>query len=565
MKTLRFVPLLFAGLLLASSSSMVFPQETDDTVASPLAQEKLDGIWIGSYELADRVALLEVEISSHPSPRVVVLQMRPGTSGAESQLRVEAGAVEFELPIQGHAASFSGRSDGRTISGHVLQGEASSPFELRRTITIEVADYEEYEGAYELEDGRTVFLRRHDLVSEQDPHVVERAFHYLFDEAGQLRRMGAASPDTFFIGSTYYLPAPVEVDIAFVRDEAGAVSAVNWMERDGTVLRGVRADAYRAEEVAFPSGEQRLAGRMLLPAGKGPHPAVVLIHGLGRFTRNMVPFAIGDLLASHGIAVLAYDKRGVGASSGEDRSMQSRASVVADVLAAAEFLNGRPDIDPDRIGLFGISQGAGVAPMVAAQSDQIAFIVSVALQGLTGREQFPPERLIPDLVERLQAQRFSNKEIAEATALAELDLVHSETGQGWDDLERAIKAARSQPWFRLTWIEYLGASSPDHFYWRRYEGGPRAAPVEALREVDCPVLAIWGENDAEFPPAQHRPPVELALEEGGNRDYTLRIFPNANHPVFELPPGGLIRTTGFAEGYFDTIAEWVLEKVRTDR
>ncbi len=563
MKTLRVVPLLIAELLLASSSSMLFPQETDDPVASLVAQEKLDGIWIGSYELADRVALLEVEISSGPNPQVVVLQMRPGTSGAETQLQVEAGAVEFDLPIQGQAASFSGQTNGRTISGHVLQGEASGSFELRRTATIEVADYEEYEGAYELEDGRTVFLRRHDFVSEEDPHVVERAVYYLFDEAGQLRRMSFASRDTLFFGSTYYLPAPVEVDIAFVRDEVDAVGALNWRERDGTTLRGVRSDAYRAEEVAFQSDEERLAGRMLLPAGKGPHPAIVLIHGLGRFTRNMVPFAIGDLLASRGIAVLAYDKRGVGQSSGEDR-IQSRVSVVADVLAAAEFLSGRPDIDPDRIGLFGISQGAGVAPIAAAQSDQIAFIVSVALQGLTGRERFPPERLIPDLVERLQAQGFGNEEIAEATALGELDLAYSETGQGWDDLERAIAAASSQPWFRLTWIEYLGASSPEHFYWRRYEGGPRAEPVEALREVDCPVLAIWGENDAEFPPAQHRPPVELALEEGGNSDYTLRVFPNANHPVFELPPGGLIRTTGFAEGYFNTIAEWVLKRVRTD-
>lgn len=512
MKTLRCVPLLFAGLLLASSSSMLFPQETDEPVASLLAQKKLDGIWIGSYEVADHVALLELEITLHPSPRVVALQMRPGTSGAETQLRVEAGAVEFDLPIQGQAASFSGRTDGRTISGHVLQGEASGSFELRRTATIEVADYEEYEGAYELEDGRTVFLRRHDFVSEEDPHEVESAFYYLFDEAGQLRRMSFASRDTLFFGNAYYLPAPVEVELGFVRDETGAVSAVNWMERDGTILRGVRTDAYRAEEVAFASGEQRLAGRLLLPAGKGPHPAVVLIHGLGRFTRNMVPFAIGDLLASRGIAVLAYDKRGVGESSGEDRSIQSRVSVVADVLAGVEFLSGRPDIDPDRIGLFGISQGAGVAPMAAAQSDQIAFIVSVALQGLTLRERFPPERLIPDLVERLRAQGFGKEEIAEATALAELDLAYSETGQGWDNLERAITAASSQPWFRLTWIEYLGASSPEHFYWRRYEEGPRAEPVEALREVDCPVLAIWGENDAEFPPAQHRPPVELALE-----------------------------------------------------
>ena len=529
-----------------------------------LAQETLDGTWIGSYELADRVALMELEITLHPSPKVVVLQMRPGTSGAETQLRVEAGVVEFDLPIQGQAASFSGRTDGRTFSGHVLQGEASGFFELRKTVTIEVADYEEYEGSYELEDGRTVFLRRHDFVSEEDPHVVERVFYYLFDEAGQLRRISAASPDTFFFGSTYLLKAPVEVELAFVRDETGNVSAVNWTERDGTNLRGVRTDAYRAEEVAFRSGEERMAGRLLLPAGRGPYPAVVLIHGLGRFTRNMVPFAIGDLLASRGIAVLAYDKRGVGESSGEDRSLQSRISVVADVLAGVEFLSNRSDIDPDRIGLFGISQGAGVAPLAAAQSDKIAFIVSVAVPGLTLRERFPPERVVPDLVERLRAQGFGKEEIAEATALAELDLAYSETGQGWDDLERAITAAKSQPWFRLTLIEYLGASSPDHFYWRRYEGGPRAEPVEAFREVDCPVLAIWGENDAAFPPAQHRPPVERALEEGGNRDYTLRVFPNANHPVFELPPGGLIRTTGFAEGYFDTITEWVLERVQAD-
>ncbi len=82
-------------------------------------------------------------------------------------------------------------------------------------------------------------------------------------------------------------------------------------------ITGARSTVYRQEEVTIESDSARLEGRLLLPYGPGPHPAVVVLHGLGAFSRNMAgPFLIADYLASRGMAVLTYDKRGVGGSSG---------------------------------------------------------------------------------------------------------------------------------------------------------------------------------------------------------------------------------------------------------
>ena len=140
---------------------------------------------------------------------------------------------------------------------------------------------------------------------------------------------------------------------------------------------------YQALDVEFVNGDVRLAGTLTIPEGAGPHPAVVLISGSGPQNRDqeIVGFPIFGVMADHltrnGVAVLRYDDRGVGGSTGEVNQATS-SDFADDVSQAVEFLKQRADIDPAAIGLLGHSEGGLVAPITAKRRDDVAFLVLLA-------------------------------------------------------------------------------------------------------------------------------------------------------------------------------------------
>jgi alpha-beta hydrolase superfamily lysophospholipase len=145
------------------------------------------------------------------------------------------------------------------------------------------------------------------------------------------------------------------------------------------------------EEVVFSNKNVTLAGTLTLPRISGRHPAVVLLHGSGPLNRDqeifgMKPFwIIAEHLTRRGIAVLRYDSRGVGGSSGAPYQFTLQ-DVAEDALAAIRYLKTRNEINPAQIGLFGQSQGAVVAPLAAPRSEDAAFIICLAGFGIPGEK-----------------------------------------------------------------------------------------------------------------------------------------------------------------------------------
>jgi dienelactone hydrolase len=146
---------------------------------------------------------------------------------------------------------------------------------------------------------------------------------------------------------------------------------------------------YLVEEIVFPNPETgiKLAGTLTLPKQKGPFPAVVLISGSGAQDRNEEimghkPFwVIADHLTRNGIAVLRFDDRGHGASEGDFGSATSE-DFATDVRSAMDYLKSRKEIGA--IGLMGHSEGGIIAPLVAADSPDVNFIVMLAGPGIRG-------------------------------------------------------------------------------------------------------------------------------------------------------------------------------------
>lgn len=337
---------------------------------------------------------------------------------------------------------------------------------------------------------------------------------------------------------------------------------------------------YLSEDVSYPNpdGGHTLAGTFTRPETGGPFPAVILISGSGPQDRDEAllghrPFLVlSDHLTRRGIAVLRFDDRGVGESTGNFAAATSR-DFASDVLAGVAYLKTRDDVDAGAIGLAGHSEGGLIAPMVAVASDDVAYIVLMAGPGVNGEQiLYAQGELIARANGASRQAIAQNRELQRAmfavlkaepdveragevladlvrTALEEAsDEVRAQSGITDDAALDGAVAAQVQsvntPWFR---------------YFLTYE------PAETIERVTVPVLAINGENDLQVPYEENLREIEAALRRGGNTEYKIHALPGLNH-LFQYSDTGspteyqAIEETWSVE-VMELIADWILETV----
>ena len=331
---------------------------------------------------------------------------------------------------------------------------------------------------------------------------------------------------------------------------------------------------YSAEDVTFENTKAgiTLAGTLTLPKAKGPHPVVVMISGSGPQDRNEEllghkPFlVIADHLTKAGIGVLRFDDRGFGESTGDFAAANS-SDFATDVAAAVAFLKQHKDIQTDKIGLVGHSEGGLIAPMVAADNPDIAFIVMLAGPGVSGdkililqqeiigRAEGASEEDLKDskrLLKKIVKHMKRNDDINKA-GVAVRDLLE----ETYDELSNAEKEeVGSKEVFLATQSALV---SPWMHYFFRYD------PRPTLRRVKCPVLALNGEKDLQVDPDQNLPQIEKALKKAKNKDVTIMELPKLNH-LFQTSETGKVSEYGKLEETFapialETVSKWILERV----
>ena len=330
---------------------------------------------------------------------------------------------------------------------------------------------------------------------------------------------------------------------------------------------------YQEEEVFYENKEAavRLAGTLTIPSQEGPFPAVLLISGSGPQDRNETllghhPFLVlADYLTRLDIAVLRVDDRGIGKSTG-DFTRATSEDFASDVLAGVEYLKSRKEIDPKKIGLIGHSEGGIIAPMVAVQSSDVAFIILMAGTGLIGEKIL---YLQGELILRvggasdeaiaknrsLQEQMFTvvkeekDNSVAEKRLRAILEDAISEVELSEKEKEIAKATVEAQiqwvlsPWFR-------------HFL--AYD------PKPTLTKVKCPVLAINGGKDVQVPPQENLAAIEEALKLGGNNNDTIKELSGLNHLFQTAQTGSLSEYAKSGEtispNALKTMSDWILEQ-----
>ncbi|MFW5756900.1 MAG: alpha/beta hydrolase family protein [Tangfeifania sp.] len=322
---------------------------------------------------------------------------------------------------------------------------------------------------------------------------------------------------------------------------------------------------YHTEEVSYENTRAgiKLAGTLTLPEQAENVPAVILISGSGPQDRDETIFehkpfwVIADYLTRNGIAVLRVDDRGVGGSEGNTGNSTSK-DFAGDVLAGIEFLKTRKEISHSKIGLIGHSEGGIIAPIVANETRDVAFIVLLAGPGIPGEQiLYEQGRLIglaSGMTEEQVAQNRKTQEAifniikTEKDSVVRLDrLQRTLTGGMYpmmnEDQNKAIDqqvATINSPWFH---------------YFLTYD------PRPALSKLKCPVMAIIGEKDLQVPPKSNLPAIEKALKEGGNENFKTMELPHLNHLFQHCETGSVAEYAQIEETIspeaLKIVAEWI--------
>jgi hypothetical protein len=454
------------GLLLACGS------------ASSANGSAISGWWVGSYDLGGH-GNLTFELRANRA----LVALGTGHAGAQTALiSVAHSHVRFKLPGSPEPIVFDGTYTGGRISGSLRQGKLRGAFHARRGQGRSLIA----PGFYSV-GGRT-------LAVVDDPYGPARLVDLDSGDVNALYPSGAS----FAIGSGFATRTPVRGTASF--------------DASSAVVSGVRGRrlATRQLEVRFRSGNAVLSGTLTVPPGRGRHPAVAFVTGSGPTTRAYLP-DLQALFVRNGVAVLAYDKRGIGQSSGIYPGESATASTIdllaKDADAAVRFLARQPEVDPARVGLAGHSQAGWIMPLAASRDRAVHFLVVFSGPAVTVDEV--------DLYQNLSGE--------------------GERPQGLSDAEIDAQVLQSGP------------------------GG--VDPIPAIRKLRVPALWLYGGRDMHVPPRLSVRRLEPIADQPG-RDFSIDVYPKANHALVETQTGltsEMLRSDRFAPGLFPDVAAWLVK------
>lgn len=327
---------------------------------------------------------------------------------------------------------------------------------------------------------------------------------------------------------------------------------------------------YKEKEVIIKTTNEKvkLSGTITTPEGKGPFPAVVLISGSGPQDRNEElmnhkPFhVLADYLSRNGVIVLRYDDRGVGKSTG-DFSIATSFDFADDAEAAWKYLYKQKNVDKSKVGILGHSEGGLIAPIVASKNKDIGFIILMAGPSVPGNVIIPDQQ---ELI--LRASGSTEKEIKQQTQLNKLIvdfITQNETSSSLQqDLTKKIEE----------WVKEIGYEIPKTLTVKSFAKQTAqsfttnwmkkfivVSPADYIKDVECPVLALFGEKDLQVSTRANEGPMQQLLQHKSNSK--VHAFPGLNH-LFQTAKTGspseymLIEET-ISPAFLDYVQKWIVD------
>jgi hypothetical protein len=413
----------------------------------------------------------------------------------------------FQGVIASPLASPAGSQSCITISASGLAGvqSATAPAELHEyygTLTFE--DGQQFTGGPAIQPGQMIYM---DVLGTQELLKF---------------RVGGLGPQ-----------------LKWSRDAQGRLMAVELYHHGRKRTASLKGT--RSEPIEIENEGDHIRGRLHLPTGNGPHPAVVLIAGSGDNTRRFGTFV--TFFVDLGMAVVAYDKRGCGASEGNWREGSYKV-LAEDVARFVDALADRPDIDRKRIGLMGHSEGGYVAPITAAKREHVAFVLV----------RVGPAVPSPDVTQyALQHVGVSGGKSGTELAWSRFCKIVADSLRDNEPFETAQE--------NLEPLRKEGLNLSLEAYRPSWEFRVRTAnhnPADYLSTLRAPVLWFLGETDTNVETATTAAVLDKSLAE--HPDATVVVLPNIDHTFIVRGGEG---PTKYAPGFWDRIKEWLSSRSLT--
>jgi uncharacterized protein len=308
----------------------------------------------------------------------------------------------------------------------------------------------------------------------------------------------------------------------------------------------------------FMVGENRLRGFIDLPDESRPNPAVLIIHGSGGtdvFRSSDVYNGSYDILRrtfrAAGVATVVWDKAGNGCSAGaypHGNPIRERAT---ETVAALRALKQRNDIDAARMGLWGISQGGWIAPMAAVQTDDVGFLILVS-----GPARDAVSQLEYQALSELRAGGVPERELRIAASHLRRAFALMRAGGSSEDYAAAVAPLQGYQALRKLGVT---EGTPDSYRNWQNTVDFHYRPDTALRELQQPVLALFGDHDVLVDWRESVRIYRESFSSGGNDNFTIKIFKNADHNLMAV--GSQSR---FVDGYLQTMQTWLAKRVSSN-
>lgn len=295
----------------------------------------------------------------------------------------------------------------------------------------------------------------------------------------------------------------------------------------------------------------QLAGTLYVPRGITPRAAVIALHGAQAPLRSTPLYRhLTEIMPRLGIAVLLYDRRGSGASTSGGANAGNFDLLADDAVAAFARLRRERDIDPARIGFWGLSQGGWLTILAASKEQRAAF--AIAVSGPMAAADVQMNYAVANIL-RIQGKPQATIDRAIAARTAVDDYVRGRASRA--NAERAEAGIRGEPWYADTWIK----GNIDDPEWRQQIGND---PLRALAGSRVPTLIVFGQADPWVPVA-----TSLAALRARAADFpqaTVRIIDGADHammlnvpPVRQVDAQFAANAAPDAPAYFALLGSWL--------
>ncbi|HTE42641.1 MAG TPA: alpha/beta hydrolase [Steroidobacteraceae bacterium] len=308
----------------------------------------------------------------------------------------------------------------------------------------------------------------------------------------------------------------------------------------------------------FTSGENRLSGFIDFPRGQGPYPAVLIIHGSGGTDvfngsndYNGHYVSLRNEFRSVGVATVVWDKPGSGCSQGGYSNGNPITERATETVAALRALKGRSGIDASRMGLWGISQGGWVAPMAAVRTADVKFLIVVSAPARDAVSQLEYQALT-----LLKNNGVPDAELKIAGSHLRRAFAIMRAGGPVEEFSAAVEPLQRYPALRELGIT---VGTPDDYRAWQSSVDYQYRPDTALRELQQPVLAIFGNQDVLIDWNESARIYSETFRASGNQDTTIKIFRNATH---ELKSPG---SESYAKDYLSTMRAWLQKHTKVNR